>query len=318
LERNNITQGDIIGHYISKGKYLSSVPDFTLSERTIHLMNNITRLDSNGMVQLSIKEQPDMFERLMDVFAETALRHGNVKNGQNEEDWDRSKNAMIKASKEVAEKTARLKSHILDESQQALFRFSSYEYMRELLHEGGVFLPSASTFKSQENLSVRDDELQLILTRYLNKAKAAEVLKVFDGPISMKNAKAIEYRVASPDFLILCLTDTINYRMISDWDAEAALIIHDADEFYQRLWNATKKLHTSKLGLERGKLCYIDPYFDSWAKTKTQDLPFCKHYKFAYQSEFRFVIRNNHDLSKTDRKIFLGSLSDIATLVDLR
>jgi hypothetical protein len=318
LERNSFTLGDAIGHYILRGEYLSSVPDFTLSERIIHLMNNIVRLDSSGMVQLSIKEQPDMHARLWDTYAETTLRHGSVQYGQNKEDWDRSKNAMIWSSEEVAEKTARLKSHILDESQQALFRFSNYEFMWELLHEGGVFLPSASTFKSQENLSVRDDELQLILTRYLNKAEAAEVMKVFDGPITMKSAKAIQYTVASPDFLVLCLTDAINYRMISDWNAEAAVIIHDVEEFYQRFWNATNKLHTSKLGLERGKLRYIDPFFDNWAKTKEEDLPFCKHYKFAYQREYRFVIRNNQDLSTEDRKIFIGSLSDIATLVDLR
>ena len=46
--------------------------------------------------------------------------------------------------------------------------------------------------------------------------------------------------------------------------------------------------------------------------------PFGKHFKFAYQREFRFVIRAPESVDLNSRKIFLGSLADIATIVDLR
>ena len=48
----------------------------------------------------------------------------------------------------------------------------------------------------------------------------------------MSDTQTLEYSVTSPDFLTLCLTDAISYRMISDWNAEAAVVIHDPDEFY--------------------------------------------------------------------------------------
>ena len=105
--------------------------------------------------------------------------------------------------------------------------------------------------------------------------------------------------------------------MISDWNAEAAVIIHDPDEFYRRLRGATTNFQTNKNGLERKKLQYIDPYFDI-SKVQDADLPYCKHFKFSYQREFRFIIRNSQKFSSKERKIYLGSISDIASLIDLR
>jgi len=63
---------------------------------------------------------------------------------------------------------------------------------------------------------------------------------------------------------------------------------------------------------------YIDPYFDGKTLIESEHLPFCKDYKFQYQQEYRFVICNEKQFSEQERKIYIGSLTDIATLVDLR
>ena len=131
------------------------------------------------MVQLCAVEQPDVYMRFLDALAETTLRHETVQAGQNPSNWDRSKNATVNPSADVAEKASKLKSHIKDETREMLFRFSSYEYMQELVQEGGVFLQSASFYKNQDNISVRDDELELILTRYLSQSEVAELTKLF-------------------------------------------------------------------------------------------------------------------------------------------
>ena len=104
--------------------------------------------------------------------------------------------------------------------------------------------------------------------------------------------------------------------MISDWQAEAAVIIHDPVVFGERLAKGTRHLlgMNKAKALERGKVQYMDPYFP----LTSQDVPFCKHFKFAYQREFRFVIRTPESVDLNDRKIVLGSLADIATIVDLR
>lgn len=294
------------------------MPDKELSERLVHLLNNCVRLDHESMVQLCIKEQPNMFKRLLDVFAETSLRHGSVSSGLNKNAWDTAKNVIIKPSKEVAEKTKVLKSYICDESQKLLLRFSSYQFMSELVNDGGIFLQSASFYKMQDNISIKDDELKLTLTRYLSKSDAEDAAKILRGLSDINYMKALKYIVTSPDYLVLCLTNEVNYRMIADWNADAAVIIHNPVEFYKRLTHATKDLRRDKMKLECGNVRYVDPYFDSYAKITAEDLPFCKSFKFAYQSEYRFVIRNSEKLSNQDRKLFLGPLTDVATLVDLR
>ena len=309
--------GQCIDLYIERGKYLESMPDSALSERLVHLLNNCVKLDHKSMIQLCATEQPAIFARLLDTFAETTLRHGTVQAGQNPEAWKKANNAMISPSAEVAEKARKLKSLVGDE-QGYLLRFSSFEFMNDLVYNGGVFLQSASAYKNQENVSVRDDELKLTLVRYLNPEEALSILHEVGGPSSMREAKLIEYSVTAPDFLTLCLTDSLNYRMISDWNAEAAVIIRDPNAFFERLRGASQKLHTEKHSLEKGKVRYIDPYFESYAKVQSEDLPFCKHFKFSYQREFRYVIRNSQKIENEDRKIYLGDISDIAMLVDLR
>lgn len=57
---------------------------------------------------------------------------------------------------------------------------------------------------------------------------------------------------------------------------------------------------------------YIDPYF----ALDNPDVPFCKHYKFAYQREFRFVARGINKLGFAERKIEIGSIKDVADLIE--
>lgn len=64
--------------------------------------------------------------------------------------------------------------------------------------------------------------------------------------------------------------------------------------------------------LESGKVRYIDPYF----ALDNPDVPFCKHYKFAYQREFRFVARGINKLGFAERKIEIGSIKDVADLIE--
>ena len=308
--------GDFTRIYVARERYLRSMPEEALSERLVHFMNVCVKLDQNSMVQLCATENPDMFMRLMDILAEIGLRHGRIEGTQSKTHWDRKRNVMIQPSAEIAERAKRLEARIPKEHNGLLFRFSSYRYMEELLNDGGLLLQQASAFKDQENLSVRDDELKLEFDRYISAEEASSVPFLPQLLATQQRTTQISISLECPDFLTLCLTDAVNYRMISDWRAEAAVIIHDPVEFGERLAKGARHILEMKkmTKLERGKVHYIDPYFPLTSK----DVPFCKHFKFAYQREFRFVIRISEPVDVDGRKIFVGSLADIATLVDLR
>ena len=299
--------------YLARRRYLAAMPETALSERLVHLVNNCVRLDAHSMVQLRATEDPDMFMRLLDVLAEIGIRHGGIQT-QSKEPWDHTRNAMIRPGAAIAEKAQRLAAQI-PRSDALLFRFSKYEHMKELVDDGGMLLQQASTFKDEENISVRDDELRLQFDRYVTPEEAATLDDIGESMLRL-GSNRLAFSLQCPDFLTLCMTDSVNYRMISDWRAEAAVVIHDPIEFQRRLANGTRHLasHGDTQHLEHGKLHYIDPYFPLTSK----DVPFCKHFRFAYQREFRFVIRKTEATEDNARKIFLGPLTDIATLVDLR
>jgi hypothetical protein len=304
---------DIIRLYLKRDRYLRGMTDSALSERLVHWLNNCTQLSPEVMVNLCATENPDFFHRLTDTVAETALRHRDVSAAQDREMWVPERNVMIKPSHETAAKIKQVQKLLSTERQGSLLRFGSKKYMQELYKTGGLLFQEASTFSRSDNLSIRDDELTLLMKRYIPK----DQLHLVPGapkPSEIEGSGfGLNIALSCPDFLVLCMTDTINFRLISDWNAEAVVIIHDATEFTKRLERCASPLvrEAGAKGLECGKVRYIDPYFP----LNQPDVPFCKHFKFAYQREFRFVIRGNKKVSFDQRKFEIGSLHDIASII---
>ena len=186
--------------------------------------------------------------------------------------------------------------------------------MQELFEGGGVLFREASTFKNAENLSVADDELTLLMKRFIPRDELHLLPGAPKKETILDRGVGLNFSLNCPDFLVLCFTDQLNFRLISDWGAQSAVVINDVEEFGRRMRAATRSLisESSAEKLESGRVRYIDPYFP----LKSPDVPFCKHFKFAYQREFRFVIRAKKKLDLSRRKVEIGSIRDIATFVD--
>jgi hypothetical protein len=308
---------DAIQMYGARGLYLRGLTDSALSERLVHWMNNCTQLSSTGMVDLCATENPDFFHRLIDVLAETALRNGDISSmskAQDKEMWSPENNVMIKPSEQASADIKEIQNVISSKNKSLLIRFGSRKYMRELYENGGLLFQEASTFRKEENLSVRDDELTLLMKRYVPR----DELKLIPGAPDQKTVEGrglgLNFSLSCADFLVLCMTDQINFRLGSDWNAEAAVVIHDPAEFVGRLECASGGLVERAGGdaLEFGRVKYIDPYFP----LDSPDVPFFKHYKFAYQREFRVVLRGKRKVELSGRKLNVGSMADIADLVE--
>lgn len=308
---------DAIQMYGARGLYLRGLTDSALSERLVHWMNNCLQLSSTGMVSLCATENPDFFHRFMDVLAETALRNGDMSGMSEAQDkgmWSPENNVMIKPSEETSAKLKEIQKVISGKNKLPLIRFGSKKYMRQLYESGGLLFQEASTFGQAENLSVRDDELKLLMKRYVPRDELALIPGAPDPKTVNERGLGLNFSLSCPDFLVLCMTDRINLRLASDWNAEAVVVIHDPAEFSKRLNIASSGL-IEKVGgdsLEYGRVRYVDPYFP----LENPDVPFCKHYKFAYQREFRAVLRGKNKVELSERKVEVGSIKDIADLVE--
>lgn len=305
---------DAVNLYGSRDLYLRGLTDNALSERLVQCLNNCVQLSRAGQIDLCATEFPDYFQRLMDVLAETSMRHGDIASAQPLEIWDKSKNVMIGAGQSVSASISKINNLLDKKHDNILLRFGEKKYMRELYEDGGLLFQEASSFAKSDNLSVRDDELNLLMKYYVPRDQLRLIPGAPDPDAITERGVALNMQISCPDFLVLCLTNAINRRLVSDWNAEAVVVIHNPTEFRRRLARASQEL-AKKAGakeLEAGKVQYLDPYFP----LGQPDVPFCKPYKFAYQREFRFVIRGDNNLPLEDRKLMIGSIKDIADLVE--
>ena len=179
-----------------------------------------------------------------------------------------------------------------------LFRYSKPQWNAEFIHDGRIRLSPASQYNDVAAINaLRDDELML---RYFDKTLAAQIAEV-------------------ENYYVLCMASQYDYRLFTDFRADSCVAISDPAEFSSRLRTAIAQHNVRNPGY-RIRAQYDSPviYFDPFALVAPEtagEVHFCKHLRFAYQTEFRFVLTpaKGHDLQHFF--VELGPLEDIAELV---
>lgn len=119
--------------------------------------------------------------------------------------------------------------------------------------------------------------------------------------------------VICPDYFLFSLCDQIYYRLPTDFNADAALIIRDPALFTQRFISHFLARQPNWVPLH-GPVTYYDPYRDH-AKIKVAEMS--KHFGYAYQREVRIAFRSKQAVSAGLQPEFLkiGSMTDYAELI---
>jgi hypothetical protein len=184
------------------------------------------------------------------------------------------------------------------ERPRMLFRFSKANRNAEFLRAGRIRLSPASQYNDATAINaVRDDELNL---RWFDKTLTAQTAEV-------------------EDYYALCMASQYDYRLFNDFGANSCVAIHNPTEFSNRLRAATAQ-HNSTNPDRRIRALYDAPmiYFDPFALVAPEtaaEVHFCKHFRFAYQTEFRFVLTPVDTSDMQPFFVELGSLEDIAEIV---
>jgi hypothetical protein len=106
----------------------------------------------------------------------------------------------------------------------------------------------------------------------------------------------------------------LDCRMFTDFQADAALIVHGKDEFIRRVGEAVAQPLPS--AFSHGNVGYYDPY---QIDNPSQLTPaFSKHFRYAYQDEYRMVWKPSEaGMQLEPFFVNIGPMSDIATMVEL-
>ncbi|MCA1436422.1 hypothetical protein I6F33_26100 [Bradyrhizobium sp. BRP20] len=178
-----------------------------------------------------------------------------------------------------------------------LFKFGKAEHMRALYERGELLVRPASYFAGAEGLARQDNELTMSWYR--------------DG-------RKLEF--STSDYYCWCCASVYDYRLFMDFQSDACVAINDLDSFIERF---AKAVAAQVSGVERVRLIpayYYDPLSVSddpveFAAVQDEAIQCAKHFRFAYQWEFRVVITRSTPAPMQAFKLDMGSLRDIAELV---
>jgi hypothetical protein len=182
-----------------------------------------------------------------------------------------------------------------------LFKFGQREWNRKFLADGEVRICPASRYSDPSlNSAIRDEELSL---------------DILDGRGNV-SAFSVE------NYYVSCFAMAYDYRLYTDFDYDSCLVIHDVPVFKARLNRAMRTAADVKR-MGSNPVIYFDPFaqhsFYGGITTEmppvTEEIVFGKHFRYAYQREFRFVwmVRNPVDIFPLSLR--LGNLEDIAELI---
>lgn len=200
----------------------------------------------------------------------------------------------------------------------ALVKYGELRHLREFMQHGRLLVRPASYYRQQDLAhAIRDDELQF---SRIVAADRLPTLTVHDGTtrrIKARGVRPLSMTVTTSmatDYYLFCLSRSWDPRLfLMDPKYDAAVVIHDAD-VVRRVDAAVRSIQPFD-DLHPFDVDYVDP-----VETTDADclLPFVKHFRFAFQQEFRTAwIPTEHVDALDSVSVEIGALGRSASLVHL-
>ena len=296
-------------------RYMQALSIEELQQRTHDVMANVIRLRDDGKYELIVPKRNGLhaptrnidFMRLYLEVGEEMLIRGLLGSGEksanpvkkirrlDDESWCHRPD-WVGASQHSRQSYSNIPT--------MLFKFGNAEHMRALHKRGEAFVSPASSFKVADGDAARqDDELSMHWYR---------------------SGEKVEFRAS--DYYCWCCASVYDYRLFWDFEsggkpADACLAIHNLDSFIERFVAAVCAIPN-----RNAKQVYLRPvlYYDplavpddptEFAAYQDEAIQCAKHFRFAYQWEFRVVIVPSDPSSLKAFKLEIGSLKDIAELI---
>jgi hypothetical protein len=197
-------------------------------------------------------------------------------------------------------------------STNGLVKFSKSEFVKEMINYGKFRISPASEYskgnyiKSIKDLETQRDYKISALMEFIDDGENLEMLGM-----NMKIQNGfIPTSFMLDDYYLFSTCTEVDRRMPTDFEADAALIIHNKKEFTNRL-KESMTLKEPHWEFKESEVNYYDPYKDL---PKNDDQEFQKHFAFQYQKEHRCIIRSRESHSRNLKPFFieLGNISDIS------
>jgi len=297
-----------------KDRYCEYLTQRELNERFRDIVVNMFALTAEAKISF-VESGPGgeyWQKKLAEVVEELQLRYGPFPNGLTP--------GLMKPptvpdfASDLAKKAAKVAKTRPGSTGTMLVRYGKPEHIRDLYLRGRFLAQPATTYSDTDfSSAVRDDERALKVSVAVRRGA---ILKLAQNPQDMPaefKGQRMDFEITHPgNFWMFCMSAAADPRLFVDFPATACLIIKDRAEFVRRVLASTSKYLPNAVP-RYGMVSYIDPVLP---KTPRIDIRMSKHFKYAYQNEFRFVWASA-DVDPKPTFVEIGDLQDISEMIEL-
>lgn len=292
--------------------YLVGAPDHRVAERFRQIFMNVMELGPDGRVRpVPHTETTEYMEVFTHILEEYGARIGRTPPDE----------LIAEARAPIARyfehgppiSVAMFKGYEVPKT-PILVKYGKRRFLEPMLRRGEIRLANAASYNDTSLLdAIRDDETSRTFFIPTYNDRAAGITSIdFQGNQVQFGDDDIVLPLVFDDYYLFSLCENIHYRMPTDFEADAALIIRDPVRFKQRLISTVLARHPDWIPME-GPVTYYDPYRD-YSKFKIPEM--AKHFGYAYQKEFRIAFKPPRPkLALEPLFLSIGPMTDYSDLV---
>lgn len=296
--------------------YARHLSQSELNRRIRDIFINLLRVNREAKIDIGpiTPETEVWMEKWTHVLEEMQLRYGPFPGGFTRDILHSE--PFPNFASDLASKAASALSSTGSKRGDVFIKFGKREFMERLYFEGALRIQAASYFaKTDHNGAVRDDELAINMCVVLSRDEVVKLVRnPQDVPIDAPDQRIEVGFRALGDYWLYCVTNAVEPRHFVDFDADSCVIIRDCSKFTQLLREATRS-RMSGAEMQNASAAYVDPLLPTSPRI---DVPFAKHFRYAYQDEYRFCwLPPTLVKQVTHVDVQIGSLRDFSELIVL-
>lgn len=314
--------------------YMHLLPTEYLTERFIDLLSNTLMTSAEGKVGIQSAPVSLMWYRfLQHVLAEAATRglpYPKFLNKKFVPNW--SKDGFFTSVKNKHSRRAfETVSAWAEETgvrQFSVIKYGKREHMERFLYTGEVLIRPSTTYDDEKlNRAQRDDENSFSI--FGSRTSNGMVVPVSDLPNGLGDTYSMTTFVftSDRDYMLYCMGGTLSATLFSQFGQayDACVLVRDMKQFVSRMTIGTKDYFPHGDFVHRHcRTTYVDPLGAIPLIPKPNEkvgalpIPFIKHFRYAYQKEYRFVwVPTTPRRNLKEVCVSIGTLEDIAEIITL-
>lgn len=295
-------------HEYACNPYLIGATDERLAARFKDVFNNVTELSAKSQITpVPIDSEHAFMAKFTHMLEEYGMRTGGMAPDPVLREATAPAGKYFANGEPIA---ARIFGGYNIPTSPFTVKYGQRRFLEPMLREGRIRICPASYYNdTSHNGAIKDDEIHrtFFIPTFRDRLKGIDHTIVQGFRLDYDDDDLV-LPVEAPDYFLFSLCDGIHYRMPTDFDADAALVIRDPNLFAQRVISAFLARYRDWKP-HFGPVTYYDPYRDH---TKMRVHQMSKHFGYAYQREVRIVLEAYH----TPRQPLQPEILDIGPMAD--